>query len=52
MLAEYEAPPLDPSVDEALRAYIERKKASAAGHELLSAGRINENIATFDGANR
>jgi trimethylamine---corrinoid protein Co-methyltransferase len=28
MLAEYEAPPIDPGVDEALREYIERKKAS------------------------
>lgn len=28
MLAEYEAPPIDPGVDEALRDYIERKKAS------------------------
>jgi trimethylamine--corrinoid protein Co-methyltransferase len=27
-LAEYEAPPIDPGVDEALREYIERKKAS------------------------
>ena len=28
MLADYEAPPLDPSVDEALRAYIEKRRAS------------------------
>ena len=28
MLADYEAPPIDPGVDEALRAYIETKKAS------------------------
>ena len=28
MLAEYEAPPLDPGIDEALRDYIDRKKAS------------------------
>jgi trimethylamine--corrinoid protein Co-methyltransferase len=28
MLAEYEAPAIDPGVDEALRDYIERKKAS------------------------
>jgi trimethylamine--corrinoid protein Co-methyltransferase len=28
MLAEYEAPPIDPAVDEALRDFIERKKAS------------------------
>jgi trimethylamine--corrinoid protein Co-methyltransferase len=28
MLAEYEAPPLDPAIDEALRDFIERKKAS------------------------
>ena len=28
MLAEYEAPPIDPGVDEALRDFIERKKAS------------------------
>ena len=27
-LAEYEAPMMDPSIDEALRAYVERKKAS------------------------
>ena len=27
-LAEYEAPPIDPGIDEALRDYIERKKAS------------------------
>jgi trimethylamine--corrinoid protein Co-methyltransferase len=27
-LAEYEAPPIDPGVDEALREYIDRKKAS------------------------
>jgi trimethylamine--corrinoid protein Co-methyltransferase len=28
MLEEYEAPPIDPGVDEALRDFIERKKAS------------------------
>ena len=28
MLAEYEAPPLDPAIDEALTAFIETKKAS------------------------
>jgi len=28
MLAEYEAPAIDPSVDEALRDFIEKKKAS------------------------
>ena len=28
MLAEYEAPAIDPGIDEALRDYIERKKAS------------------------
>ncbi|MBL8672403.1 MAG: trimethylamine methyltransferase family protein [Alphaproteobacteria bacterium] len=28
MLAEYEAPPLDPGIDEALQAFIARKKAS------------------------
>ncbi|ODT07602.1 MAG: trimethylamine methyltransferase [Mesorhizobium sp. SCN 65-20] len=28
MLAEYEAPPLDPGIDEALREYMTRKKAS------------------------
>jgi trimethylamine--corrinoid protein Co-methyltransferase len=28
MLAEYEAPPLDPGIDEALRDFIERKKAT------------------------
>ncbi len=28
MLAEYEAPPIDDAVDEALREFIERKKAS------------------------
>jgi trimethylamine--corrinoid protein Co-methyltransferase len=28
MLAEYEAPPLDPAIDEALRAFIEQRKAS------------------------
>ena len=28
MLAEYEAPPIDPGVDEALRDFIERRKAS------------------------
>ena len=28
MLAEYEAPPIDPGIDEALRDFIERKKAS------------------------
>ncbi|MGC1578137.1 MAG: trimethylamine methyltransferase family protein, partial [Beijerinckiaceae bacterium] len=27
-LAEYEAPPIDPAIDEALREFIERKKAS------------------------
>jgi len=27
-LAEYEAPPLDPAIDEALREYIDKKKAS------------------------
>ena len=28
MLSEYEAPAIDPGIDEALRDYIERKKAS------------------------
>jgi trimethylamine--corrinoid protein Co-methyltransferase len=28
MLAEYEAPPLDPAVDEALLEFIARRKAS------------------------
>jgi trimethylamine--corrinoid protein Co-methyltransferase len=28
MLADYEAPPIDPAIDEALRDFIERKKAS------------------------
>ena len=28
MLAEYEAPPIDPGVDEALREYVAKKKAS------------------------
>ena len=28
MLAEYEPPPIDPAIDEALRDFIERKKAS------------------------
>ncbi len=28
MLAEYEAPPIDPAIDEALRAFIEKRKAS------------------------
>ena len=28
MLAEYEPPPLDPGKDEAIRDFIERKKAS------------------------
>ena len=28
MLAEYEAPPIDPAVDEALLDFIARKKAS------------------------
>jgi trimethylamine--corrinoid protein Co-methyltransferase len=28
MLAEYEPPELDPGIDEALRDYIDRKKAS------------------------
>jgi trimethylamine--corrinoid protein Co-methyltransferase len=28
MLAEYEAPPIDPGIDEALRDFIEMKKAS------------------------
>lgn len=28
MLAEYEAPPIDPAIDEALLDYIARKKAS------------------------
>jgi trimethylamine--corrinoid protein Co-methyltransferase len=28
MLAEYEPPPIDPGIDEALRDFIERKKAS------------------------
>jgi trimethylamine--corrinoid protein Co-methyltransferase len=30
MLAEYEAPPLDPAIDEALGAYMARRKASFA----------------------
>jgi trimethylamine--corrinoid protein Co-methyltransferase len=30
MLAEYEPPPLDPGIDEALRAFIDRRKASMA----------------------
>ena len=28
MLSDYQAPALDPGIDEALRAYVERKKAS------------------------
>jgi trimethylamine---corrinoid protein Co-methyltransferase len=28
MLGDYEAPPLDPSVDEALRAFIDQRRAS------------------------
>ncbi len=28
MLADYEAPPLDPAVDEALQEFITKKKAS------------------------
>ena len=28
MLAEYEAPPLDPAKDEAIRAFIDQRKAS------------------------
>lgn len=28
MLREYEAPPIDPGVDEALNAYIDKKKAA------------------------
>jgi trimethylamine---corrinoid protein Co-methyltransferase len=28
MLAEYEPPPLDPGKDEAIRAFIDRRKAS------------------------
>src|SRR5271170_1436139 len=28
MLADYEAPPLDPSIDEALRAYVDKRRAS------------------------
>ena len=28
MLAEYEAPPLDPAKDEAIREFIDRRKAS------------------------
>ena len=28
MLADYEAPPLDPAIDEALTEFIEKKKAS------------------------
>ncbi|HHK0493857.1 TPA: trimethylamine methyltransferase family protein [Pseudomonas aeruginosa] len=28
MLAEYEAPPIDPGTDEALRDFIDRRKAS------------------------
>jgi trimethylamine--corrinoid protein Co-methyltransferase len=30
MLADYEAPPIDPGIDEALREFIEKKKASMA----------------------
>ena len=28
MLAEYEAPPLDPAIDEALNAFMAKKKAA------------------------
>ena len=28
MLAEYEAPPIDPAVDEALVAYMDRRRAA------------------------
>ncbi|MCH8002458.1 MAG: trimethylamine methyltransferase family protein, partial [Proteobacteria bacterium] len=28
LLADYEAPPLDPAIDEALAEFIEKKKAS------------------------
>ena len=28
MLAEYEAPPIDPAVDEALQDFVDRRKAS------------------------
>ena len=34
MLAEYEAPPLDPAIDEALLDFIQRRKASMPDSEV------------------
>jgi trimethylamine--corrinoid protein Co-methyltransferase len=34
MLAEYEAPPLDPAIDEALLEFIVRRKASMPDSEV------------------
>ena len=34
MLAEYEAPPIDPGVDEALNEFIDRRKASMPDSEV------------------
>ena len=34
MLAEYEAPPIDPGVDEALQDFIARRKASMPDSEV------------------
>ena len=37
MLAEYEAPPIDPAIDEAMREFIDRQESVDAGRELLMA---------------
>ena len=34
MLAEYEAPPIDPAVDEALLEFIDRRKSSMPDSEV------------------
>jgi trimethylamine:corrinoid methyltransferase-like protein len=34
MLAHYEAPPLDPAIEEALRAYVERRERELEGKNL------------------
>jgi trimethylamine--corrinoid protein Co-methyltransferase len=34
LLAQYEAPPLDPAIQEALREYVERRERELAGKNL------------------
>ena len=36
MLADYEPPPIDPGVDEALREFVEKQEGVDAGRELLT----------------